>query len=194
MHLHSAVASWNVSMIQHFACWTRAAVAPAKSLSSGQLGDSVESAFSGRARNSWLMGPQRGLIAAGEKQRQLHRRDSPRHRFAKTNATAGGWLPKISKSGCQPRQSRGNSQFVLAKAIRADLSHRLDWGIWVLVRHPYALTRMQYTIPREREKWKQNFFRPLDNEVTQVREFKQADFADGKAPPTFLFPNSPVLP
>jgi len=108
--------------------------------SSGRLGHSVESVSSSRAGCLRLLGPQSGLIATGEKS-QLGKSKSNyigetrlAISFTKTNATAGWGLPELSKFDRLPGRAGGTPSSNLAKALRADLSQRLDWGIWVLVR------------------------------------------------------------
>src|SRR5271157_3367440 len=55
-----------------------------------------------------LLAPQRGLIATGEKQKQLQRQRLARQRAsAKTKATAGGILPEFSKFDCLPGRAGG---------------------------------------------------------------------------------------
>jgi hypothetical protein len=104
-----------------------------------------------------LLGPQSGLIATGEKSQlgknrnwgkiatgeksQLGKSKSNyiggtrlAISFTKTNATAGWGLPELSKFDRLPGRAGGTPSSNLAKALRADLSQRLDWGIWVLVR------------------------------------------------------------
>src|SRR5271165_6440105 len=60
-----------------------------------------------------LLAPQRGLIATGEKQKQLQRHEAREATgFGKNEGNSGRYTPGILKVWLPPRQSRGNSHFI----------------------------------------------------------------------------------
>src|SRR5208337_1794088 len=60
-----------------------------------------------------LLAPQRGLIATGEKQKQLQRHEAREATgFGKNEGNSGRYTPGILKVWLPPRQSRRNSHFI----------------------------------------------------------------------------------